>query len=94
MNKYLENEKGYRNLCTYIFKRNRILLGIYLLFTLIITCILYKVKFYALMWIILIGAIDHNIYTSFYNFIGCIISRISRKILRYKGNIYNNNCNM
>lgn len=70
MNKYLENENGYKNLCAYILKRNRILLGIYLLFTVIVSCVVYKLEFYGLMWIIFIGTIDHIVYQMDYKKIG------------------------
>lgn len=70
MNKYLENEQGLKKLCSYILKRNRVLLGIYLLVLFTVECILFKVKLYGLMWLILIGGIEHIVSQMEYKQIG------------------------
>lgn len=55
MNQYLGDEGDLKKLSAYLLKRNRVLLGIYLLFMLVAECILWKVKCYSIMWMLLFG---------------------------------------
>lgn len=70
MNKYLKTKEGFKKLCIYILKRNRLLLGIYILFTLAVVCMLYNEERYTFMWLFLIGGIDHIVYQMDYKQIG------------------------
>lgn len=70
MNKFLQNKEGLKKLSSYILKRNRVLLGIYLLFLFAVEWILFKVEQYSLMWLFLFGAIDHVVYQMDYKQIG------------------------
>lgn len=70
MNQYLQNEKELKKLCVYIVKRNRVLLGIYLFFLFVMECILFETEQYSLMWLILIGGIEHVVYQMDYKKIG------------------------
>ena len=62
MNEYLKDKSGYEKLCSYILKRNRILLGIYVLFMTMVVCGFLKLEQYAVMWMVLIGGIEHIMY--------------------------------
>ena len=70
MNKYLEDQKGLKKLSAYLLKRNRVLLGIYLLFTTVVICLLFEAEMYSLVWLFFLGGIDHIVYQMDYKQVG------------------------